>query len=49
MLVQYLIGGAMIASAIKKYVLEEKLSVGHVRAILSIENDEIKELFKRID
>ena len=27
---------------IKKYVLEEKLSVGHVRAILSIENDEIK-------
>jgi len=27
---------------IKKYVIEEKLSVGHVRAILSIENDEIK-------
>lgn len=27
---------------IKKYVLEEKLSVGHVRAILSIENDEIR-------
>ncbi|MBE7039289.1 MAG: ParB/RepB/Spo0J family partition protein [Ruminococcaceae bacterium] len=27
---------------IKGYVLEEKLSVGHVRAILSIENDEIR-------
>lgn len=27
---------------IKKYVLEEKLSVGHVRAILSIDNDAIK-------
>lgn len=27
---------------IKGYVIEEKLSVGHVRAILSIENDEIR-------
>ena len=27
---------------IKKYVIEEKLSVGHVRAILSVENDAIK-------
>ena len=27
---------------IKKYVIEEKLSVGHVRAVLSIENNEMK-------
>ncbi len=27
---------------IREYVIEEKLSVGHVRALLSIENDEIK-------
>lgn len=31
-----------LPNEIKKYVLEEKLSVGHVRAVLSIESDELK-------